>query len=206
MPLRASALGLLALLTAACPPATPPPTDPADDPATGVPGPPNPDPAPPALPPGQLDAATADPDPAAPDADDDDQAADPPRDPPGPVAPPTAPSGSAGRLLAAADCFPRAVAALQAEPGDGESLEVFLARGLEALRAAGPLPGSCALLRPDGPAVPICPGGERVRVERTEGMRDTYDDGHEELELRYRFDCGGGVTATTELTWSVGGE
>lgn len=187
-------LALLLLSVAGCPPAAPPPADPSDEPA-----PPPADPAP-DEPAGEPDAPPAEtpPDPASPDEP--------------PAAVPTTDSGAAAepaaaaaRLLAAADCFPRAVAALQAEPRDGESLEAFLGRGLAALRAAGPLPGSCGFLQPDGPAVPICPGGNRVRLERTEVSRDLFEGGREDVQLRYTFDCGGDVTTATELTWSVGG-
>ncbi len=195
-------LGLLALLTTACPPAAPPPVDPSDEPAGTDPTPvePTTDPAEPGEPP-----AVAQGDPAPPTEP-------PPAEPVSATESTGSPPATAGReaeaarLLAAADCFPRAVDALQAEPREGESLEAFLARGLERLRTAGPLPGACGTLRPDGPAVPICPHGNPVRVTRTEGSRDTYDDGHEELQLVYRLDCGGGVTATTELIWSVGGD
>ena len=184
-------LGLLALCAAACPPA-PPPTDPSNE-----------------SPPGAADAAAeplALPEPGVPDAGAADAPVEPPADLDGSTAPPAGPSGDAARLLAAVDCFPRAVGALQAEPREGESLEAFMARGLEQLRADGPLPGSCGLLRPAGPAVPICALGNPVRVERTEASRDTFEGGREDVHLRYRFDCGGDVSATTELTWSVGGK
>jgi len=181
-------LGLLTLCAAACPPAPPPaepvPAEPTD--ATAEP--------------------LANPEPVAPEAGAADVPLEPSTDEAGSTTAPAAPSGDAARLLAAVDCFPRAVAALQAEPREGETLEAFLARGLEQLRADGPLPGSCGLLRPDGPAVPICGHGNPVRVERTEASRDAFEGGREDVHLRYRFDCGGDVSATTELTWSVGGE
>jgi hypothetical protein len=184
-------LGLLVFCAAACPP-SPPPTDPSNDP-----------------PPAAADAsaeALANPEPIAAEAGVADVPAEPMVDEAGATAVPVEPPGDAARLLAAVDCFPRAVAALQDEPREGESLEAFMARGLERLRADGPLPGSCGLLRPDGPAVPICAHGNPVRVERTETSRDTFEGGREDVRLRYRFDCGGDVSATTELTWSVGGE
>lgn len=195
MPRLLRPLALLLAVTG-CPPA-PPPADPADDPGPAAPEPATADTAS-----GTADAT--EPTAPAPDA----------TTAPGEATAPTTtsaettavePAGNAGRLLAAADCFPRVVAALQAEPRPDEPLETFLARGLERLREAGPLPGACGALRPDGPAVPICPGGNRVRVERREGMRDVFEDGREDLQLVYRFDCGRGITATAELTWSVGG-
>ncbi|MBN1772060.1 MAG: hypothetical protein JXB32_12400 [Deltaproteobacteria bacterium] len=195
----ATLLGLLALLGTGCPP---PPVGPADEPPPTEPTPDDPTtPTEPDDPDGTAEIPVAD-DPGTPDP----QEAAPPDDPAEPVEPESGPAGSAARLLAAADCFPRAVAALQAEPRDGESLEAFLARGLEALRAEGPLPGSCGVLRPDGPAVPICAGGNPVRVERTEVSHDLFEGGRTDVHLRYRFDCGGDVTTATELTWSVGGE
>lgn len=129
-------------------------------------------------------------------------------------APPTDEGASGGspwgrgvvQLRAAAACFPRAVAALGGEPLDGEPLEAFLGRGLTRLRARGPLPTACSLLRPDGPAVPICPGGNPVRMQRTEESSGAGREGPSAGRIRYRFDCGGGVEAEAELPRAAGDE
>lgn len=119
---------------------------------------------------------------------------------------PAEPVGDDATLRAAADCFPRAVDALGSEPRTGEPLEAFLGRGLTRLRARGPLPRACSVLRPDGPAVPICPGGNRVHVERSEEAPETGTGGGEARRIRYRFDCGGGVTADAEILIPAGEE
>jgi hypothetical protein len=116
-----------------------------------------------------------------------------------PARPATPPPADAARALSTvARCFHRSVSILQAEPASGEILTAFLARARQ--RATGGTDDACFrdLWHDATGRVAVGPGAP-VSFERRAAGHSSYDDGHSELTIPYRFTAPG-VSAPAETT------